>query len=427
MKKKIQSLRGMKDYFFLKSELLRKIENILEKILINYGFSEIKLPIIENTKLFEKSIGKSTDVVSKEMYTFLTNNKKRSLTLRPEGTTGCVRAAIENNLLNNNQKQRFWYVGPMFRYERPQKGRYRQFYQLGAEVFGFWGPSIDIEIILMISRFWKILKIEKYLKLNINTIGSFEERMLYQKKLISFLKKNKSLLDENSKNKLYKNPIKILDTKNKEIQKLLLHAPKLSDFLNNKSREHFKNFCNMLKKVGISYRINTQLVRGLDYYNYTVFEWITNDLGAQNAICAGGRYDNLVEKFSNISVPAIGFAIGLDRLGLLIDKIYPNFLLKNCIYVYVMIINKMLLYQYILLIEKIRNDFPKIKIIIYYNNMKKKFNIIKKINKNFLLTIHRENNDVNTILLQDLFSNQEKYFEYSLLKKFFSSILKNNL
>lgn len=294
MAKNIQAIRGMNDYLPADTVIWQRIETILKRVLAGYGYSEIRTPIVEQTPLFRRAIGEVTDVVEKEMYTFDDRNGE-SVTLRPENTAGCVRAGIEHGLLYN-QEQRVWYLGPMFRYERPQKGRYRQFYQLGAEVFGLQGPDIDAELILLTARWWRELGIFEHVTLELNSIGSLAARANYREALVAFLEQHKDKLDEDCKRRMYSNPLRVLDSKNPEVQQLLNDAPELFDYLDAESKEHFDSLCALLDGAGIKYRINQRLVRGLDYYNRTVFEWVTTALGAQGTVCAGGRYDGLVEQ-----------------------------------------------------------------------------------------------------------------------------------
>jgi histidyl-tRNA synthetase len=268
------------------------IETILKDVLAGYGYQEIRFPIVEKTELFKRSIGEVTDIVEKEMYTFEDRNGD-SLTLRPEGTAGCVRAAMENGLLN--QTQRLWYMGPMFRHERPQKGRYRQFHQIGVEAYGFNGPDIDAEMIMLTARLWKALGL-KGVTLQINSLGSTEARLAYREVLIAYFEQHQSELDEDSQRRLHSNPLRILDSKNPEMQALNDAAPKLIDYLDEESKQHFEQLCQILDSVGIAYEINPRLVRGLDYYGKTVFEWVTDQLGSQGTVCAGGRYDGLVDQ-----------------------------------------------------------------------------------------------------------------------------------
>ena len=312
MSKAIQAIRGMNDLLPESLALWQRIEQTAESVLTAYGYREIRFPIIEKTELYKRSIGEVTDIVEKEMYTFEDRNGD-SLTLRPEGTAGCVRAGIENGLLHN-QVQRLWYAGPMFRHERPQKGRYRQFHQIGVEAFGIGTPDIDAELILITARLWRLLGIQG-LELQINSLGTPGARADYRRVLVEYLRGHHEQLDEDSRRRLESNPLRVLDSKNPDLQALIAAAPSLHDHLDEASRRHFEQLCVYLKDAGIPYRVNPRLVRGLDYYTRTVFEWVTTQLGAQGTVCAGGRYDGLVEQLGGQSAPAAGFAIGLERLA----------------------------------------------------------------------------------------------------------------
>ncbi|OCF97968.1 histidine--tRNA ligase [Gilliamella apicola] len=320
--KKIQSIRGMNDLLPNESATWQQIEKIVKGVLNSYGYNEIRTPIVEDTALFKRAVGEVTDIVEKEMYTFNDRNDE-SITLRPEITAGCVRAGIEHGLFYN-QEQRLWYLGPAFRYEKPQKGRYRQFHQFGVEVFGLEGPNIDAELILLTARFWKALGIEEHTTLELNSIGSVEARANYRNALVSFLEQHKDKLDEDCLRRMYTNPLRVLDSKNPVIQELLNQAPKLFDYLDEESKLHFDGLCQLLDSAGIKYNINQRLVRGLDYYNRTVFEWVTNSLGAQGTVCGGGRYDGLVSQLGGQPTPAVGFAMGVERLVLLIQAVNPS-------------------------------------------------------------------------------------------------------
>lgn len=288
----------------------RYLETVVRDIVQSYGYSEIRLPLLERTELFRRSIGEVTDIVEKEMYTFLDRNDE-SLTLRPEATAGVVRAGITNGLLHN-QRQKLWTTGPMFRYEKPQKGRYRQFYQFDVEALGFEGPDIDAELIIMCARMWRALGISK-LKLEINSLGTAESRTHYRDTLIDYFSGVKSQLDEDSIRRLEQNPLRILDSKNPEMQAIVEAAPVMIDYLDEESAEHFQQLRSLLDAAGVAYTVNPRLVRGLDYYSRTVFEWVTDALGSQGAVCSGGRYDGLVEKLGGRSTPAIGWAMGIER------------------------------------------------------------------------------------------------------------------
>ncbi len=316
MSKTIQAVRGMNDILPQQTPYWQLLEQTAQRIFEAYSFEEIRMPIVESTDLFKRTIGEVTDIVEKEMYTFEDRNGD-SLTLRPEGTAGCVRAGIENGLLYN-QIQRLWYKGPMFRHERPQKGRYRQFQQIGVECFGLSGPDVDAEMIMMTARLWRELGLHD-LELQINTLGSAEARVGYRDTLVEYMSAHRDQLDEDSQRRLLSNPLRILDSKNPALQTLNENAPKLIDALDQESRQHFDQLCGYLDDAGIKYVINPRLVRGLDYYNRTVFEWVTDQLGAQGTVCAGGRFDGLVEQLGGHSTPALGFAMGIERLVALLE------------------------------------------------------------------------------------------------------------
>lgn len=315
--KKIQAIRGMNDLLPADSPLWQYVEGVVTDILARYGYQEIRFPIVEATELFKRSIGEVTDIVEKEMYTFNDRNGD-SLTLRPEGTACCVRACEENGLLYN-QTQRLWYMGPMFRHERPQKGRYRQFHQIGVETFGMQGPDIDAEVLLLSARILRELGVAPHVQLQINSLGSADARTNYKEALVAYLNNVQDQLDEDSKRRLGTNPLRILDSKDPTTQALLNNAPVLLDYLDEESRAHFDGLKQLLDAAGIVYQVNPRLVRGLDYYGKTAFEWVTDKLGAQSTVCAGGRYDGLVEQLGGKSTPAVGFGIGLERLVLLVQ------------------------------------------------------------------------------------------------------------
>lgn len=313
-----RSVRGMVDVFPNDTPYWQFLETTVASVLASYGYGEVRLPIVEHTELFSRSIGEVTDIVEKEMYSFDDRNGE-SLTLRPEGTAGCVRAAIQAAVLNT--PQRYWYAGPMFRYERPQKGRQRQFHQIGAEAFGVASPDMDAELILMTARLWRQLGIERGVELQLNSIGSSDCRSRYRSALVDYLSQFREQLDDDSQRRLETNPLRILDSKNTATQALLEDAPVMSDFLDQESRDDFATLCELLSAAGVSYTVNTRLVRGLDYYNKTVFEWVTSHLGAQGTICAGGRYDGLVHQLGGRETPAVGFAMGMERLVLLLTEL----------------------------------------------------------------------------------------------------------
>ena len=318
-RKKIQAIRGMNDLLPEQSPLWQYFEGRVRTLMARYGYAEIRTPIVEQTALFARSIGEVTDIVEKEMYTFEDRNGD-SLTLRPEGTASCVRAAMEHGLLHN-QTQRLWYQGPMFRHERPQKGRYRQFHQVGVESFGLEGPDIDAEVILLSARLWRELGLMEHVTLELNSLGSAEARAAYRQRLVAYFEQHREVLDEDSRRRLTSNPLRILDSKNPEMAEMLAGAPRLLDHLDDASREHFETLCGLLDAAGIDYVINPRLVRGLDYYGRTVFEWTTTALGSQGTVCAGGRYDGLVEQLGGKPTPAVGFAMGIERLVLLLETL----------------------------------------------------------------------------------------------------------
>ena len=311
MAKQFQAIRGMNDILPGESALWQRLEAILREVLAGYGYHEIRLPLVEKTELFARSIGEVTDIVEKEMYTFADRNGD-SLTLRPEGTAGCVRACVEHGLLHH-QTQRLWYAGPMFRYEKPQKGRYRQFHQVGAEAYGMAGPDIDAELICLSARLWRRLGIRD-VALQINSLGSSAARLAYRGRLVTYFAARRDELDEDSRRRLDTNPLRILDSKNPALRAVIAEAPSLLDHLDPESQTHFAELRALLDAAGIAYQINPRLVRGLDYYCKTVFEWVTDTLGAQGTICAGGRYDGLIEQLGGQAVPGVGFALGLERL-----------------------------------------------------------------------------------------------------------------
>jgi len=317
LSKNIQAIRGMNDILPEETPTWRHLEETVRQLLDAYGYREIRMPIVEKTDLFKRSIGEVTDIVEKEMYTFEDRNGD-SLTLRPEGTACCVRAGIQNGLLHN-QVQRLWYQGPMFRHERPQKGRYRQFHQIGVEVFGLEGPDIDAEHILMTARLWRMMGIADSVDLQLNSLGSVASRSAYRATLVEYLWHHVDELDEDSRRRLESNPLRVLDSKNPAMRGLIEAAPKLVEHLDEESKAHFDTLCAILDEAGVQYTINPCLVRGLDYYGKTVFEWVTDKLGAQGTICAGGRFDGLVEQLGGKPIPAMGFAMGVERLVSLLE------------------------------------------------------------------------------------------------------------
>ncbi|MFD0930007.1 histidine--tRNA ligase [Methylophilus glucosoxydans] len=318
MSQTFQSIKGFYDILPEATPLWFKLEDTARRILSQYGYNNIRMPLVEPTELFVRSVGEHTDIVEKEMYAWEDKLNGDKLTLRPEGTAGCVRAVVEHNLTYNGP-QRLWYMGPMFRHENVQKGRQRQFHQIGVEAFGFEGPDVDAEQIVLLARLWQALGIAD-VELQLNSIGDAEERAQYRQTLIAYFEQHMDLLDEDAKRRLHSNPLRILDTKNPRMQTMCEAAPKLMDCLGETSKQHFAQLCTLLDQAGIAYTINHRLVRGLDYYNRTVFEWVTTKLGAQGTIAGGGRYDTLVERIGGSATPACGFGIGLERVFLLMQE-----------------------------------------------------------------------------------------------------------
>ncbi|NNF51666.1 MAG: histidine--tRNA ligase [Gammaproteobacteria bacterium] len=317
MSKRIEAIRGMNDVLPADIPAWHRLEAVAREAMAVYGYSEIRLPIVEQTALFERSVGEATDIVEKEMYTF-TDRGGDSLTLRPEGTASCVRAGISNGLLHN-QRQRLWYSGPMFRYERPQKGRYRQFYQIGAEAFGFEGPWLDVELLLLSRRIFNGLGIRN-LRLQVNSLGSPETRRRYREALVDYFSSAHEQLDEESQRRLKRNPMRILDSKNPDMAELIAGAPEILSYLDDASAAHFAGLREGLDAAGVEFTVNSRLVRGLDYYTHTVFEWLTDELGSQGAVCAGGRYDGLVEELGGKATPGVGWSMGIERLVALMQS-----------------------------------------------------------------------------------------------------------
>lgn len=361
MSKQIQAIRGMNDCLPSESGLWQYVESSIRQVVASYGYQEIRTPIVESTDLFKRSIGEVTDIVEKEMYTFADRNSD-SLTLRPEGTASVVRAGNEHGLLYN-QQQRLWYIGQMFRHERPQKGRYRQFHQFGVEVFGLAGPDIDAEVISLSARLWKKFGISQHLTLEINSLGSAEARAAYKEQLVAFLKSRESELDEDSLRRLQSNPLRVLDSKNPQVQAAVKDAPKLIDCLDEESAKHFQGLCERLDNLGIQYRVNPALVRGLDYYNRTVFEWVTDSLGAQGTVCAGGRYDGLVEQLGGKATQGVGFAMGLERLVLMLQTLELDKDVESVVDIYVTAMDESVELYARQLSETLRDVLPKIKVM----------------------------------------------------------------
>ncbi|MFL2482511.1 MAG: histidine--tRNA ligase [Woeseiaceae bacterium] len=403
---KPKTIRGMNDLLPETLGTWRYLESKIIQIVESYGFDEIRLPIMERTELFKRSIGEGTDIVEKEMYTFDDRNQE-SITLRPEATASMVRAGITNGLLHN-QKQKMWTMGPMFRYEKPQKGRYRQFYQFNIEAMGYAGPDIDAELIILCARMWKVLRI-KNLSLKINSLGNKNTRAKYREDLINYFSDNLDNLDENSKNRLHSNPLRILDSKNPEMKKLIDEAPILLDYLDSESEEHFNKLKNILSDAGIDFQVNPKLVRGLDYYNRTVFEWETDVLGSQGAVCSGGRYDDLIEKIGGKSTPAIGWAMGMERLVSLyeysnekINKISPH--------IYIAIDGDEAQKKAFQISEELRELNPKIRIQLNMGggSFKSQLKRADKSNSNYAIIIGLDELKNDYLSLKSLRRNQEQ-------------------
>jgi histidyl-tRNA synthetase len=362
----IQAIRGMNDILPSQTPYWQYVERTISQLLESYGYQEIRLPLLEKTELFSRSIGEVTDIVEKEMFTFLDradkNEQAENLSLRPEGTASCVRAGIEHGLFYN-QIHRLWYMGPMFRHERPQKGRYRQFYQVGGEVYGLPGPDIDAELIAMTARFWQQLGLTD-LELQINSLGSASARTAYRQQLVDYFSQHHEQLDEDSQRRLQHNPLRILDSKNPAMQALIGAAPQLLDHLDSESQVHFETLQRLLTQAGISYRVNPRLVRGLDYYNRTVFEWVTTHLGAQGTVCAGGRYDSLVEQLGGKPTPAVGFALGIERLVLLISQ-HQSLSLEKAPQVYLVMVGESAMQQGFRLAESLRDALPQLRLLMH--------------------------------------------------------------
>ncbi|MBO2581789.1 histidine--tRNA ligase [Shewanella algae] len=387
MAKQIQAIRGMNDILPTQSPVWQKVEAVLRASVASFGYSEIRTPIVENTDLFKRSIGEVTDIVEKEMYTFADRNGD-SLTLRPEGTASTVRAGNEHGLLYN-QEQRLWYMGPMFRHERPQKGRYRQFHQFGVEVYGIKSADIDAEVLMLSASLWQKLGLTEHVSLELNTLGDSEERAAYREALVAFLEQHKDKLDEDSQRRMYSNPLRVLDSKDQQVQALLADAPALMDYLGEDSKAHFARLCELLEAVGIQYRVNPRLVRGLDYYNRTVFEWVTDSLGAQGTVLAGGRYDGLVSQLGGKETPAVGFAMGLERIVLLLETLELNADVAAEVDVYVTAMGDDCVIEAMKIAQELREKLPELKVMSHCGggNFKKQMKRADKSGAGFALII----------------------------------------
>lgn len=410
MAKTIRAIRGMNDCLPTETPLWQWVEAQIRQVLASYGYAEIRMPIVENTPLFARAIGDETDVVSKEMFTF-NDRDEESLTLRPEGTAGCVRAGIQHGLLYN-QEQRLWYMGPMFRYERPQKGRYRQFHQVGVEIFGIANPEIDAELIILTARLWQALGIADHVTLQLNSIGSLEARKNYRQALVDFLQQHLDVInqDEDCKRRLTTNPLRILDSKNEAVQQVLNHAPKLHDYLDEESKTHFAQLCQLLDAMGIHYEINQKLVRGLDYYNKTVFEWVTSALGAQGTVCGGGRYDGLVEQLGGHATQGVGFAMGLERLVLLVQEVNQAIPVSKAVDLYIVHSGEGTTLAAFKLAEKLRSELPQLRTMLHCSGgaFKKQFKRADKSGAKFALVIGETEVQSQQVIVKDLLSNDQQ-------------------
>jgi histidyl-tRNA synthetase len=402
----INAIRGMNDILPPETAQWQFVEATLRDILYSFGYQEIRLPILEKTELFKRSIGEATDIVEKEMYTFLDRNNE-SLTLRPEGTAGCVRAGIEHGLFYN-QTQRLWYMGPNYRYERPQKGRYRQFYQCGAEVFGLEGPDIDADLIVLSARILTALGLAPYVTLQLNSLGSLQARHHYRTELVQYLSDHHDQLDEDSQRRLTTNPLRILDSKNPAMQALIANAPKLVNYLDPESEQHFAKLQSYLKSAGVAFTINPCLVRGLDYYGKTVFEWVTQELGAQGTVCAGGRYDGLVEQLGGKHTPALGFAIGLERVLLMMQQLEQKASSNHAPHVYFITDGEVALEQAFKLSSQLRTALPNLRLVLHCGggSLKNQFKKADKSGAQIALILGEDELQKNSVAIKMLREDQ---------------------
>lgn len=399
MSKNIQAIRGMNDVLPSQTPYWAYLEQVLRDLVAQYGYQEIRMPIAEQTVLFKRTIGEVTDIVEKEMYSFADRNGDH-ISLRPEGTAGCVRAGIEHGLLYN-QQQRVWYMGPMFRRERPQKGRYRQFHQFGVESFGIATPDADAEHILMMARLWRQLGIAELLRLELNSLGNTETRQNYRAILVDYFSAHQSQLDEDSLRRLHTNPLRILDSKNPDMHPLIAQAPIMLDHLDAESKNDLDRLCDYLNRAEINYTINPRLVRGLDYYGKTVYEWITDHLGAQGTVCAGGRYDRLVEQLGGKAAPAVGFAMGLERVITLMETVYTP---DSNPHVYMVLTDHAAMQQGLLIAENLRDKMPSLRMMVNCGdgNIKSQFKRAEKSGACVALVIGHEEVESNQVVLKFL-------------------------
>jgi len=402
----IQAIRGMHDVLPEQAPLWQYAENIIREVLGAYGYSEIRTPIVEKTELFKRSIGEVTDIVEKEMYTFDDRNGD-SLTLRPEGTAGCLRACLEHGLIAN-QTHRLWYYGPMYRHERPQKGRYRQFFQLGVETYGMAGPDIDAELILIMHRMWQRLGIRDKVRLEINSLGTIGERSAYRESLVAYFKTHIDQLDADSLRRLETNPLRILDTKNPEMKAVVGGAPVLMDYLGEASQAHFDGFRQILDDLGVVYEINVRLVRGLDYYCNTVFEWVTDELGSQGTVCAGGRYDGLIEQLGGKASHAVGFAMGIERVLALVETL-TDVPLARPVDAYLIRVGEPAERAGIRIAELLRSEVPQLKLQVHCGggSFKSQFKKADKSGAEFALILGDDEVSRGEIAIKSLRSGNE--------------------
>lgn len=415
MSLKYQSIKGMKDVLPSESPKWIFFEKIIVDWMRKYGYEQIRTPILENTNLFIRSIGEATDIVEKEMYSFVDSLNKDALTLRPEGTVACLRACLENNLLYNST-QRLWYMGPMFRHEKPQKGRYRQFTQVGVEALGLEGPDIDAEMISMTKELWDQFGL-KNIELQVNTLGTIAERSNYRNVLIKYLEDNIDLLDEDGRRRLYSNPLRVLDSKNESMQDVCNNAPKLIEFLGKDSLSHYQKWLNFLEKLNISYVENTRLVRGLDYYNNSVFEWVSYDSGSPLTFCAGGRYNGLIEELGGEPKPGIGFAMGVERvLDMLGTKIIP----KNSDLIYIIHLGEKATECGLLVSQKLRYAGFNVKQDFEHTSIKSQLKRADKQNARFCIIIGENEILLNKVKIKDMHSRNESIIDLDKLVDFFN-------
>ena len=415
MSLKYQSIKGMKDVLPSESPKWIFFEKIIVDWMRKYGYEQIRTPILENTNLFIRSIGEATDIVEKEMYSFVDSLNKDALTLRPEGTVACLRACLENNLLYNST-QRLWYMGPMFRHEKPQKGRYRQFTQVGVEALGLEGPDIDAEMISMTKELWDQFGF-KNIELQVNTLGTIVERSNYRSVLIKYLEDNIDVLDEDGRRRLYSNPLRVLDSKNESMQNVCNNAPKLIEFLGKNSLSHYQKWLNILEKLNISYVENTRLVRGLDYYNNSVFEWVSYDNGSPLTFCAGGRYNGLIEELGGEPKPGIGFAMGVERvLDMLDTKIIP----KNSDLIYIIHLGEKATECGLLVSQKLRYAGFNVKQDFEHTSIKSQLKRADKQNARFCIIIGENEILLNKVKVKDMYSRNESIIDLDKLVDFFN-------